>query len=134
MFDYLREHREDGIEKLYITWKTLNFRKNHPELFTEGDYVPLSITGKDITAAAYARRNEKLWLLVIFPFGLVKHEMDSQENGNDQFIVLPEDAPEHWINLFTNEKFDLPNQIAIQQVFQDFPVALLVGMRKATTN
>lgn len=127
VFAYLREHREDAIEKLYITWKILNFRRDRPKLFTEGEYISLPITGKDISAAAYARRNDNMWILVIFPFGLVKHEMDEEEAGNDQFIVLPEDAPQHWVNLFTDEKFDLPNQIAIQQVFQSFPVALLIG-------
>ena len=130
VFEYLREHREDGIEKLYITWKLLNFRKDSPQLFTEGQYIPLAITGKDVTAAAYARRNENLWVLVIFPFGLVKHEMDSVETGSDQFVVLPEGAPERWRNLFTDEQFEAPNQIAFQQVFQDFPVAMLIGDTK----
>lgn len=128
VFDYLREHREDGIEKLYVTWKTLNFRKSQPELFSAGEYIPLAITGKEITAAGFARVHNKLWVLTLFPFGLVKHEMDSAGMlVEDQFAVLPENAPQRWANVFTGELFDAPNQISLQELFRNFPVALLIG-------
>ncbi|MEX2233561.1 MAG: malto-oligosyltrehalose synthase [Cyclobacteriaceae bacterium] len=132
LFEFLREHREAGIEKLYISWKTLNFRKSHPLLFTEGDYVPLAITGKKINAAAYARNRKDEWALVAFPFGLVKHEMDLNAAGPDeQYVVLPENAPHQWMNFFTGEELEIPNQISLNEIFKDFPVALLVSVNSS---
>lgn len=128
VFEYLREHRYDGIEKLYVTWKTLNLRKSQPDIFTAGDYIPLAITGKETIAAGYARVHKDAWVLVLFPFGLVTHEMESAGGlAEDQFVVLPENAPQRWANVFTGAIIDAPNQISLQDLFKSFPVALLVG-------
>lgn len=136
LFGFLQEHREEGIEKLYITWKTLNLRKSMPSLFAEGAYIPLQITGKEITAAAYARnKKNESWVIVIFPLGLVTHDPSpDDENTVGQFVVLPEDAPLKWINIFTRQTFESPNQISLQEVFQHFPVALLVSDEQLTVD
>ncbi|HEX8040234.1 MAG TPA: malto-oligosyltrehalose synthase, partial [Chryseosolibacter sp.] len=129
LFEYLRQHHQAGIEKLYITWKTLNYRKTHPDLFIAGDYIPLDVTGQQEIAVAYARRRETSWAMVIVPLGLVKREMDSTEDFfSSQHIVLPDDAPERWLNLFTGDTHASPNQISLSEIFRDFPVALLVGL------
>jgi (1->4)-alpha-D-glucan 1-alpha-D-glucosylmutase len=128
LFDYLREHREAGVEKLFVTWKVLNLRKQHPKIFTEGDYLPLQITGKDIAAAAYARTDGVSWVLIVIPLGLVKHDMLPEEDpGRDQYLILPENAPATWKNIFTGETVESVNQIALQELFADFPVGLLVS-------
>ncbi|MEO5600053.1 MAG: malto-oligosyltrehalose synthase [Cyclobacteriaceae bacterium] len=128
VMEFLREHRQAGIEKLFVTWKTLNFRKSQPLLFIKGDYIPLQISGKDLSAAAYARKNGQSWVMVVIPLGLVKHDMNIENvSGPDQFIILPEDSPAQWTNLFTGEIFESPNQISIQDIFKEFPVALLVN-------
>jgi (1->4)-alpha-D-glucan 1-alpha-D-glucosylmutase len=72
LFEYLKEHREKGIEKLFITWKILNLRRSDPLLFSEGDYLPLAITGRETSAAAFARRRNHHWIIVAIPLGLVK--------------------------------------------------------------
>lgn len=128
LFDYLREHREAGIEKLYVIWKTLNVRKSLPALFTEGDYIPLSITGDPVTAAAFARRMKNDWVLVVIPFGLVKHDIDAMaETVGERYLLLPENAPETWVNPLTGETFESPNQLPLIELFKQFPVALLLG-------
>jgi (1->4)-alpha-D-glucan 1-alpha-D-glucosylmutase len=129
LLQYLKEHREEGIEKLYITWKVLNFRKKKPDIFVEGRYVAMAITGKDTRAAAYARVHNGTWVLVVFPFGLVRHEMEITE-ANEQYLVLPEDAPETWQNLLTQEIVRGPNQIAINDILRTFPVAVLVAEKR----
>jgi len=60
---------------------------------------------------------------------LVRHDMDltNPEARGAQFLVLPENTPDVWVNLFTGEKFEAPNQISLSNVFNNFPVALLVG-------
>ena len=126
VFEYLKEHRESGIEKLFLTWKTLHLRRTYPELFTTGEYIPMSVTGTEIKAAAYMRTDRQHWVMVIFPLGLVKHEMD-EAHPDDQFVVLPEDAPRKWINIFTGETLEVPNQIALAQAFDVFPVAAFIS-------
>lgn len=134
LFEYLKENREAGIEKLFITWKTLNFRRSNHQLFAAGDYIPLAVTGREIKAAAYARHTSDAWVIVVFPFGLVTHETTPADpDFSDQFIVLPERAPEHWLNLFTGETISAPNQIALSVAFRSFPVGLLVGEQTSIT-
>ena len=129
VFAYLREHRDEGIEKLYVIWKTLNFRKNQSEVFTGGAYVPIEISGGEIGAAGYARVKDAVWAVVLFPFGLVTHEkIANSDAGNPQFAVLPEEAPQQWTDIFTGRMFTTPNQISLQDAFSDFPVALLVSV------
>lgn len=127
VLEYLREHREAGIEKLFISWKTLNFRRSNPSLFAEGDYIPLVVTGKEISAAAYARNRKDAWVLVIFPLGMAKHEMNEPSPDDpEQFIVLPEQAPHRWTHAFTGEIFEAVNQLRLDDIFRHFPVALLL--------
>lgn len=128
VFEYLRANRDEGIEKLYVIWKTLNFRKKQPHLFTDGDYIPIEISGGEISAAGYARHKDESWVVVLFPFGLVTHETISDgATVNPQYAVLPEQAPQKWTDVFTGRNFDMPNQISLQDAFKNFPVALLVN-------
>lgn len=123
VFEYLRQNRDEGAEKLYLIWKVLNFRRANSLLFAEGDYLPLAVTGQKIEAAAYARRKEDTWVIAVFPFGLAEHD----DPDRQQFVILPEEAPEHWYNLFTGESLDGGNQLALIDVLRNFPVALLTS-------
>jgi (1->4)-alpha-D-glucan 1-alpha-D-glucosylmutase len=128
VFEYLRQNRDAGIEKLYVIWKALNFRKTNPDLFTEGSYIPLAITGSEISAAGFARYHNKMWAMTVVPLGMVKHDTAwSSEVMAEQFLVLPENAPVIWLNILTGEEFEIPNQISLSDIFKLFPVALLVG-------
>lgn len=127
VMEYVKQHREAGIEKLFITWKTLSFRRSNSSLFTEGDYLPLVVTGREISAAGYARNRKDAWALVIFPLGMVKHEMNERSDGEaEHFIILPEEAPQRWTHAFTGETFEAANQLRLDDVFRNFPVALLL--------
>src|SRR5262249_19116035 len=55
----------DGRLKLFVTWKLLNFRREHPNLFLEGEYIPLSVTGPSADhVIAFARRLHEDWCVV----------------------------------------------------------------------
>lgn len=45
---FLLQHSEwqDGRPKLYLTWKALEMRRGEPELFENGEYVPLEVVGE----------------------------------------------------------------------------------------
>ncbi|MFZ0478763.1 MAG: malto-oligosyltrehalose synthase [Terriglobales bacterium] len=54
--------------KLFLTWKTLNFRKSEPLLFQQGSYIPLKVTGsKSEHIVAYAREYQGRTAVVAVP-------------------------------------------------------------------
>jgi (1->4)-alpha-D-glucan 1-alpha-D-glucosylmutase len=64
----LVDHIGDGRCKLYLTWKVLQFRREHEELFRRGDYVPLRATGEHATnLCAFGRRHGSGLVITIAP-------------------------------------------------------------------
>jgi (1->4)-alpha-D-glucan 1-alpha-D-glucosylmutase len=58
----------DGRGKLYLIWKTLQFRRAYPELFREAEYLPLRVTGEHASkVCAFARRANEQLAIVIAP-------------------------------------------------------------------
>ncbi len=58
----------DGRCKLYLTWKVLQFRREHEELFRRGEYLPLKASGEHApNLCAFARRYEGELIVVIAP-------------------------------------------------------------------
>jgi (1->4)-alpha-D-glucan 1-alpha-D-glucosylmutase len=58
----------DGRCKLYLTWKVLQFRREHEELFRRGEYLPLRVSGEHASnLCAFARRYEGGLVVVIAP-------------------------------------------------------------------
>jgi len=59
---------EDGRAKLLLTWKTLQLRRTHPQLFRDGDYRRLRVRGSQAQhLCAFARRLRQQSLVVIAP-------------------------------------------------------------------
>ncbi|MEP6956713.1 MAG: malto-oligosyltrehalose synthase, partial [Chthoniobacterales bacterium] len=58
----------DGRIKMFLTHRLLHFRREHPDLFLRGSYVPLRTTGahRD-SCVAFAREHESSWIVVIAP-------------------------------------------------------------------
>ena len=55
----------DGRVKLLVTWKLLEFRREHPQLFLEGSYRPLSTSGeRGRNICAFAREDWGSTLIV----------------------------------------------------------------------
>ena len=64
----LMQSPEAGPLKCYSIWKTLNLRRQQPELFDRGEYVPLTATGEKAGhIVAFARRYGRSVALVIVP-------------------------------------------------------------------
>ena len=62
------EHLEDGRAKLLLTWKCLELRRAHPELFRDGSYRRLRVRGvRAQHLCAFARRLRQQSLIVIAP-------------------------------------------------------------------
>jgi maltooligosyltrehalose synthase len=64
----LVDAKEDGRIKLYVTWRTLTFRREHAALFREGSYLPLEVAGELAEHVfAFARERDGACLIVAVP-------------------------------------------------------------------
>jgi (1->4)-alpha-D-glucan 1-alpha-D-glucosylmutase len=132
--------REDGRIKLYLTWRSLQCRREHPGLFTAGEYIPLAALGtKAMHVFAFARRAGDACALVAVPrlLARVVPEPSQLPLGGPVWpetqLLLPDVDPAwRWNNVFTGERL-VPTEsegrlsLAAAEVFAHFPVALLVA-------
>jgi (1->4)-alpha-D-glucan 1-alpha-D-glucosylmutase len=133
----LLETPQDGRLKLYVIWKTLCLRKEYPDVFALGDYVPLEVRGaKANHAVAFIRRFEDTSLIVIVP-RLVSGLLNGSERPpvgaevwTDTTIQLPECVcGRSYRNIFTGEalaveKTEVGSVIQISGALANFPLAL----------
>jgi (1->4)-alpha-D-glucan 1-alpha-D-glucosylmutase len=133
----LLETPEDGRIKLYVMWRTLCLRRQRPDLFDEGEYLPVAVEGtKADHVIAFVRKAETGRVLVVVPHlvaGLL-NDFDLPPLGpqvwGDTQVQLPECArPEKYQNAFTGEVIepettDGHTKIAVSEILAKFPVAL----------
>ena len=116
------ENKRDGRIKLYVTWKSLNERLLNASLFKEGDYVPLTFSGKMKEAlVGFGRYLQGQWVLTIVP----REGIPSDDGWMDTSLVLPETNSSRWYHVFTGETYESNSTISMQDLFALFPVALL---------
>jgi (1->4)-alpha-D-glucan 1-alpha-D-glucosylmutase len=122
--------------KLFVTYKSLVFRRSQRTLFEEGTYVPVYADGrKENHVAAFARHAGNHWALAIAPrhlTGIIQSEALplGEAVWTDAKLALPEDAPDRWLNIFTNEKLSVEVSqskkfLSLSSALEKFPVALL---------
>src|SRR5262249_1197195 len=76
----LIEQPQDGRVKLYTTMMGLDYRRQHPELFHRGEYLPLECGGsKKQHLCAFGRVHEDLALVTIVPRLLAMLNPDSKQ-------------------------------------------------------
>jgi (1->4)-alpha-D-glucan 1-alpha-D-glucosylmutase len=132
---------QDGQIKLYLTYRGLNFRRDHLELFVEGDYLPLhGSEAPDRQLVAFARRWQKNWVAAVVPRFFSKicpagTPPLGQDFWKEEFLNLPAEAQGSWTNLFTGEKLagtaaGRRPQLALAEIFRHLPVALLHGIEE----
>jgi (1->4)-alpha-D-glucan 1-alpha-D-glucosylmutase len=129
---------QNSAVKLYTTYKALNFRQAHPDLFLRGDYIPIMTQGpQSRQVVAFARRQENSWAVVAVA-RLVTKILSPEALAFDpvvwqnSFLSLPDDAPKEWVNIFTGETIkSLPHEqsksLDLANLLQNLPVALLFG-------
>jgi len=128
--ELLRDPR-DGRVKMYLALKVLSFRKRHPELFEQGDYLPLSARGSQRSrVVAFARRLDHRWLVAAvprLPAGLSPEgEWPLGEaTWGDTGIKLPPDAPRRFHDLFSGRRLDTGPHVEVGRATRRFPVVLL---------
>ncbi len=130
LFSFLVANRNLGMEKLFVTWKTLTFRKNNELLFTEGAFIPLQVTGGNQLACVYARNIESKWVLVAVPFGVTQQNQAGEvlDLHAEESIIMLEYFPKQWTNLFSGKPIISNGYLPLKELFMDFSVALLYSV------
>lgn len=135
----LIEKREDGRAKLYLTWRALHCRREHPGLFAEGDYFAVEPQGtRSEHVFALVRRLGNQCALAAVPRLLSKFLSPpalpiGPEVWQDTRLPLP-DVGSHrrFRNVFTGAEVNLGEEdgkptTTAGELFTSFPVALLLS-------
>lgn len=124
---YIRTNRSRGFEKMFVTHRLLVTRRELSKVVREGEYIPLTVQGKNVRALAYARREEEGVLLVMLPLALGRTRQTDQpyaELPDETAVVeLPDSWPVRWENVFTGEVLNT-SRVTLFDAFKDFPVAV----------
>jgi (1->4)-alpha-D-glucan 1-alpha-D-glucosylmutase len=129
---------EDGRLKLYAIWKALCLRKEYPELFQTGEYVPLEVHGaKANHAVAFVRKYQKTSALIVVPRLIASLLNDSDrppvgaQAWTDTRILSPCACSAPFRNVYTGEDLDLQlfdgkPIVQLCNALADFPVGLFL--------
>jgi len=129
------ENYQDGRVKLWVTQRTLNFRREHRALFENGSYQPLYAAGNQGEhVCAFARAAHGEYVLVAAPrfsYTLMRGRLAPPVGaawGSTQ-LPLSSTAPREFVNLFTGEVVTRANGggLSCSEVFARFPLALLAA-------
>ena len=133
----LFEHYQDGRIKMWITMRALELRREYPQLFQKGTYVPLESSEKNQHVCAFARideENGRTEAAIVIAPRLVSTLMGGNVEapiGNawgDATITLPEGLPTEFRNVFTDEKIRVQDRtLRCSEVLASLPAAVLIG-------
>jgi (1->4)-alpha-D-glucan 1-alpha-D-glucosylmutase len=129
------EHASDGRIKLLVTARLLRWRRDAPELFTKGEYVPLEVVGQhSARVCAFVRRWHDQTAVVVAP-RLIMGLLGSSESPpvgtdlwQDTSIRLAGDFPRTSLeDVFTGQphSWTPSGELSVGAMLRQFPVSVL---------
>lgn len=120
---------EDGKIKMIITQEALHFRKEHIQLFSQGDYIALVSQGERKNhIIAFSRVLNHKGVVVICGrfFGLLSHPSELPL-GVDiwQDTTVEGILPGKYRDIFTHRTFETNGSLPIAEIFSDLPFSIL---------
>ncbi|HZR33547.1 MAG TPA: malto-oligosyltrehalose synthase [Terriglobales bacterium] len=126
----------DGRIKLWTTMRAMRFRREHPDLFKSGSYIPLRTGGEHGEHfLAFARSYKDQWTVVAVPrlaYSMMKGRMQpplAEAWGNTELELPSELSNVALVNVFTGEVIAPRNgrPIPAREIFGSFPVSILAS-------
>jgi (1->4)-alpha-D-glucan 1-alpha-D-glucosylmutase len=135
LLDELRNNWQDGRIKMYLTGRCLQVRGEQSDLFSDGDYLPLTVEGKYAKhLLAYARRLDAKAVVILAPrlmTGLVESgTWPVGENvWSDTRVVLPQEMQMEgiWHDLLSRRSIETTKDLDAGPLLQDLPLTLLIN-------
>ncbi len=129
----LVDEMADGRIKLYTLWQTLMLRQRWPEVFRDGEYLPLTVSGQSAAhVCAFARRVGVRVLVALVPRLPLRLSGDINTLplglrawGDTRLEFSPELASLPWFNVLSGETHAAADHLAVGELLNYFPVALL---------
>ncbi len=138
LIQFLFQHADNGLIKMFITHTALRYRKNHTSLFLNGTYVPLEARGDHAEhVCGFLRQENTNVCLTIFPRFLTQRISDptilplGERTWGQTQVSLPEGLEDRsYRNIFTQEivapqKTSDMVGLPLATLFAHFPFALL---------
>lgn len=133
----MMQHLDDGRLKLFLMAGVLQFRKQCPDLFMLGEYVPLETGGSySDHIVAFARRLENTAVITVVPRLLYTMGMRPTEQPvgkrfwKDTSVILPADLSGRKIFNVLKDQFLLEgkacdSEIPVSEILSELPVGFL---------
>lgn len=138
LVEKLLANPSDGRIKMYVIHSVLQFRREHPELFAAGSYVPLEASGERARhVIAFARGSANAQVIVVagrffMNLGIGAHSFPAGTMWSGTVLALPHDfASKRYVELLTgcaiepHFKGAAPG-LPLDVVFARMPIAILV--------
>ena len=131
LFSELWETRYSAHVKLWLTQQLLQLRKTNPDLFAEGEYIPLGVEGAYKNhVLAFARRHKSAVQVVAVPLhtALLCKEQEKtffEIDWKDTKIILPKEIESSLETVFTRSQVEKGKGLLAADLFSHFPVAIL---------
>jgi (1->4)-alpha-D-glucan 1-alpha-D-glucosylmutase len=119
--DTLLRRWHDSRIKMFVTWKVLDARSRHAELFREGTYEPID-AGPNVVA--FTRRHAGDSVVVAVPRFVANMVKPGTFPIGDAWPDTSLPISGSWRNLFTGENLE-GDGITLRSLFARFPVAVL---------
>ncbi|GAB2769176.1 malto-oligosyltrehalose synthase [Salinimicrobium soli] len=126
-----KQNYPDARINMYCLYKALELRNKNRLIFEEGTYLPLDLEAdfsEDIVA--FARVWSNIYAIIFAPATVSKifdEQLELKENVlNKKVLSLPDNFPKKWKNAFTKRKFEEQTEFTAAELFQEFPVAVLI--------
>jgi (1->4)-alpha-D-glucan 1-alpha-D-glucosylmutase len=123
----------DGRIKALVTASILRSRRDRPEPFRSGDYLPLETTGAYAdNVIAFARHLAEDWSITVVPrlsTNLVPPDQApvGEDAWRDTRVMLPPEAPSTWVDIITGDRpvASDDREIRISDILRRVPVSVL---------
>ncbi|HZP89256.1 MAG TPA: malto-oligosyltrehalose synthase [Burkholderiales bacterium] len=128
----LIDNIEDGRAKLFVAWKLLELRRQHPQLFAQGSYAPVVVSGDQAEhICAYLREHRSQRALIVAPrlFASLPQADRSAPLGAAVWgsTALRVERAARWTELFSGDSITASDEdrIEVARILTHFPIALL---------
>jgi (1->4)-alpha-D-glucan 1-alpha-D-glucosylmutase len=127
---------QDGLVKMHVLTRALGARNANPDLFLDGEYIPIEIQGQHKgRVIAFARKNDRDWVIsvslrcVASVQAPITGPVERNEFWKRTELMLPNGAPKNWENTLAGGATAMSSttdRLNVGAAFEGFPLALLL--------